>query len=218
MFIPFKDDNPTRRFAIVTFLLIIANVLVFLYQIFGAEGFEATTLSLGLVPNTLFTGGGTVEPARFVPRAALVTYMFSHGSIPHLAFNMLFLWIFGNNVEDRMSRPGYLAFYVIVGIISALAFVLGAPSSEAPLVGASGAISGVLGAYLFMFPMARVHVWMIFFTMRMPALLFLPVWFALQIFGLLGSATGGSNVAWISHIAGFVAGALLFRPFKKKWV
>lgn len=215
MFIPFKDDNPTRRFAIVTFLLIIANILVFLYQILGAAGFEATTYALGLVPKELFAGGGIAEPAHFVPRTALLTSMFSHGSIPHLAFNMLFLWIFGNNVEDRMSRPGYLVFYILIGIVSALAFVFLSPASEAPLVGASGAVSGVLGAYLFMYPMARVHVWMLFFTMRMPALLFLLIWFALQVFGLLGSVAGGSNVAWISHVSGFIAGILLFRLFTR---
>jgi membrane associated rhomboid family serine protease len=131
-----------------------------------------------------------------------------------LLFNMLFLWIFGNNVEDRMGRPGYALFYAVTGVISALAFVAYTPSIDTPLVGASGAVSGILGAYLFLFPTARVYVWVILFVLRMPALVFLPIWFLLQIFGFMNdTAAGTGNVAWISHIAGFLAGVLLFKFF-----
>jgi membrane associated rhomboid family serine protease len=136
--------------------------------------------------------------------------MFCHGGVSHLGFNMLFLWIFGNNVEDRMTRGRYLFFYLIAGIVAALAFAAQSPGEDVPLVGASGAVSGVLGAYLFMFPLARIHVWMLFFTLRMRAFLFLPIWFFLQLSGLFG---GSDGIAWISHIAGFIAGALLFKLF-----
>jgi membrane associated rhomboid family serine protease len=218
MFLPYKDENPTSRFAVVSFLLVIVNVCVFFYQVFGAPGFENILNEYGLIPIEL-AGGKNLPSSRLVsPYVSLFTYMFCHGNIPHLLFNMLFLWIFGNNVEDRMTPFRFLVFYLLVGAISAIAFVLKFPLVNTPLVGASGAISGILGAYLFMYPMSRIYVWVLFFVIRIRAFLFLPIWFALQIFGFMGAESGdGSNVAWISHISGFIAGVLLFKFFTRRF-
>ncbi|TAL36610.1 MAG: rhomboid family intramembrane serine protease [Spirochaetes bacterium] len=217
MLIPYRDENPTERFALVTFMLILANVAMFAYQVLGPAGFARITAEYGFVPLEL-SSGKNLPASQFVnPFLTLISYMFCHGSIPHLGFNMLFLWIFGNNVEDRMTRGGFLVFYLLTGVIAALAFAGMAPQSKVPLVGASGAISAILGAYLFMFPFARVYVWMLFFTMRLPAMLYLPVWFLMQILGFIGGSAGGSNVAWVSHIGGFAAGVILFKLFVKRY-
>jgi membrane associated rhomboid family serine protease len=214
MFLPYRDENPTRRFAAVTFLLIAANVLFFIYQVTGPAGPAESASQYGLIPSELSGGRNLPDSGWISPYLSLLTYMFCHGSVSHLLFNMLFLWIFGNNVEDRMGRPGYALFYAVTGVISALAFVAYKPSIDTPLVGASGAVSGILGAYLFLFPTARVYVWMVLFVLRMPALVFLPLWFLLQIFGFMNdTSTETGNVAWISHIAGFLAGVLLFKFF-----
>ncbi len=217
MLIPYRDENPTERFALVTLIIILANVAMFCYQVLGPHGFARTTMMYGFIPLELSTGQNVPVSHFLSPFLTLLSYMFCHGSVTHLGFNMLFLWIFGNNVEDRMTRGGFLVFYLLAGVIAALAFAGMAPLSKIPLVGASGAISAVLGAYLFMFPFARVYVWMIFFTMRLPAMIYLPVWFVMQILGLLQGSTGGSNVAWISHIAGFAAGVILFKLFVKRY-
>ncbi|HDP79688.1 MAG TPA: rhomboid family intramembrane serine protease [Spirochaetes bacterium] len=214
MFIPYRDDNPTRRAAVVTVLLIVLNVAAFLYQAGNARGFSWITYQYGLIPAELVSGRNLAESTLVSPYITLFSYMFCHGGISHLLFNMLFLWIFGNNVEDRMSRTGFLVFYLLTGVISALAFVYIDPGLKTPLVGASGAVSAVLGAYLFMFPMARIYVWMLFFVIPMPALIFLPIWFLMQVSGLMGQ--GGDNVAWISHVAGFLAGIVLFDFFTGK--
>lgn len=217
MFIPYRDENPTRRFAVVTAALIVINIIAFYIQISSPQGFDVTTRQYGLIPLELTKGKNLPGSTMVNPYLTLVTYMFCHGGIAHLVFNMLFLWIFGNNVEDRMSRAGFLAFYLITGVVSALAFQVLYPATEMPLVGASGAISGVLGAYLIMFPFARLHVWMLLFVIRMPAMVFLPIWFALQIFGFMNGGSGADgNVAWVSHIAGFVAGIVLYRVFAVK--
>lgn len=216
MFLPYRDDNPTRRFAWMTLLLILANGAAFFYQVFGAGEFDDITGQFGLIPAELASGRNLPNSVYVSPFVTQVTYMFCHGGVSHLGFNMLFLWIFGNNVEDRLGRLNFLFFYLVIGILSGLAFVIASPGLETPLVGASGAISGILGAYLIMFPFARIYVWMIFFVVRMPALVFLPIWFVMQISGLMGSAAGaGGGVAWISHIAGFVAGMLLFKLFER---
>ena len=211
MLFPYKDINPTRRFAVVTFLIICANVAIFIYQNFSGIGFEYSTRQMALIPVEIFRGN-LPDSQMISPFLSVFAYMFLHGSPGHLVFNMLFLWIFGNNIEDRMSRPGFLAFYTITGVISGLAFVGYYPSSDVSLVGASGAISAVLGAYLFLFPFARLHALFFIFPVRMPAIIFIVFWFFSQISGLMG---GGGNVAWISHIAGFIAGIALFRFFLK---
>ena len=181
-------------------------------EIFSVRGYEFYSAQFALIPVEL--AQGNIPGSEMIhPWLSVLTYMFSHGSIGHLLFNMLFLWIFGNNVEDSMSRFSFMEFYVIVGIISGLAFAFMHPESQAFLVGASGAISGVLGAYLFLYPLARVHAIFFIFPIRMPAFIFIILWFVTQISGFLG---GGGNVAWVTHIAGFLSGAVLFRLFVKK--
>ena len=146
-----------------------------------------------------------------------MTSQFLHGDVLHLVFNMLFLWVFGNNIEDRMGRLRFLPFFLICGIAAALAQALADPDSAIPLIGASGAISGVLGAYLVLYP--RVGIWtvvvpFVFLPFRLPAWIWLAVYFGLQFVYLGGSATsGGGGVAYMAHIGGFVAGALLVKPF-----
>jgi membrane associated rhomboid family serine protease len=138
--------------------------------------------------------------------------MFLHGGLLHLAGNLLYLWIFGNNVEDRLGPARFLAFYLLGGVLAALAFLLTEPAAMTPMIGASGAIAAVLGAYFVLYPRARVVVlvWFFFFVnfVRVPAVVVLGIWFLLQVLGL-----GGEGVAWMAHIGGFVAGMALVRPF-----
>jgi len=209
MLLPYRDINPTRRFPAVTVLLIMTNVLIFYGLVFSRAGFDALTAQFALIPYEIHNGN-LPGSEMLSPWITLGTYMFMHGGFGHLAFNMLFLWIFGNNIEDRMTRSGFLLFYLLVGVLSGLAFELKNPGSRVSLVGASGAISGVLGAYLLLFPFARVHALFFIFPVRMPAVVFLVIWFITQIAGFRGAQ---GNVAWISHISGFIAGIVLHRFF-----
>ncbi|HRZ25221.1 MAG TPA: rhomboid family intramembrane serine protease [Spirochaetota bacterium] len=209
MLLPYKDVNPTRHFPFITLLLIAGNIAIFVYQVFGPYGFETISSQFALIPYELHHGN--LRESNWInPYLSLVTYMFMHAGPGHLIFNMLFLWIFGNNIEDRMSWIGFLVFYLLTGIISGLSFEAIYPGSEAHLVGASGAISAILGAYLLLYPTARVHALFFIFPIRMPALVFLIIWFITQISGFLGQA---DSVAWISHISGFVSGIILYRFF-----
>jgi membrane associated rhomboid family serine protease len=147
---------------------------------------------------------------------SILTSMFLHGSIAHLAFNMLFLWVFGNNVEDRLGKVRYLIFYLLCGIAAAYAQSFVFPSSAIPLVGASGAIAGVLGAYMLMFPTAPVLTLVVFFLVPIPAFIMIGVWFLLQLTSSLGSVSGGTGVAYMAHVGGFLAGMLLLLLFRKR--
>jgi membrane associated rhomboid family serine protease len=205
--LPLADENPTTRTPYLTVAFITANVAVFLWQASGGEVFfAAVTHGLAAVPHDLVhpaSGGGRA----WVPApATLVTSTFLHGGVLHLGFNMLFLWIFGNNVEDVLGHGSFVLFYLICGAGATLAHVATDPSSTLPLVGASGAISGVMGAYLYHFPWARVRtliVVVIFIRIvRLPALVFIGLWFVVQLM----SAPGGGQVAWYAHIGGFVLG------------
>ncbi|MCU0847701.1 MAG: rhomboid family intramembrane serine protease [Spirochaetes bacterium] len=212
MLFPYRDINPTKRFPLVTFFLIFTNVFVFLYGVFNPSGFAAFVHQFSMIP--LEIGNGNLPDSALVdPYLSLFTYMYIHGGVFHLVFNMLFLWIFGNNVEDSMSRPGFFIFYSLTGIIGGLAFYLLDPSRKIDLVGASGAISGVMGAYMFLFPMVKVHALLFIIPIRLPAIAFLIVWFVMQLSGFMN---GQGNVAWITHIAGFISGILLFKLFVKK--
>lgn len=212
MFFPIKDINPTKRFSIVTFFIILINIIIFVFSLLSDTGFVNASRQFALIPVEL--NKGNLPDSNWInPYFSIITYMFIHGGILHLFFNMLFLWIFGNNIEDSMSRVKFFIFYIIVGIISGISFAVVNPDSQNFLVGASGAISGVLSAYLFLFPFARVYVLIIVFPMRMPAIIFLIIWFFFQISGYIG---GEGNVAWITHISGFIAGAVLHRFFLKK--
>ena len=220
--IPLKDKNPTHRVPVVNIALIVANIAIFLYEVSLGPRIGQFFLTFGVVPSDIvesFTSGRFRIGAVF----SLFTSMFLHGGWLHLAGNMLYLWVFGDNVEDKLGHGRYLVFYLVCGLAASLLHVFIAPSSSMPTVGASGAISGILGAYLLMFPRARVvTVIPIFFFLQfaeLPALVVLGFWFVMQFFsGLisLGYETGGmGGVAWWAHVGGFVAGLILILPFRK---
>lgn len=213
MLIPYKDSIRARRFPIITILLLIINIGIFIYCAFVSEiGFQKITRQFALIPIEL--SKGNLPDSKWIsPYLTFITYMFFHANLPHLIFNMIFLWIFGNSVEDGMSRTGFFIFYILIGAISALVFIGSAPASKASLIGASGAISGVLGAYLFLYPLSKIHTLFFIFPVKLPAIIFLLIWFFLQISGLLGPE---SNIAWESHISGFILGILIYSFFKRK--
>lgn len=201
--LPLRDINPTRSAPVVTYLLIALNLAVFVYQFLVLTGSESELLvrQHGVVPYHLFSGYG---PSLSTP----FTSMFMHGGLGHLASNMWFLHVFGDNVEDRLGHARFVAFYLLTGVVSALAHGLVDPESQIPLVGASGAISGVLGAYIVMFPRARVVTLVFFFLLEIPAFFFLLFWFVMQVFSGFGSLASPSQagVAFFAHVGGFVAG------------
>jgi membrane associated rhomboid family serine protease len=209
---PLKDDIPTRHRAYVTGALIALNVAVYLLQV--SIGLERSVFLLGLVPRELITGHELAPYALVPPWANVLTSMFSHGGLAHLGGNMLFLWIFGNNVEDDMGHVRFAVFYLLAGLAAAGVQVAMDPGSRVPMVGASGAVAGVLGAYLLLYPHARVLALVpIFFFLRLmwiPAVVFLGLWFLLQMLGVFG---GDGGVAFWAHIGGFLTGVALVRPF-----
>lgn len=219
MLIPLRDDNPTHTTPVISYVIIGLCVLVFLWQAsLGAAGGQAAVYALGLVPAVLLQGAELPPEIAIVPPVTTVfTSMFLHGSWLHLIGNMLYMWIFADNIEDSMGHGRFIAFYLLCGIAAALAQALPAPGSEIPMIGASGAISGVLGAYLLLHPRAHVLVLIPlgFFSQvtRLPALLVLGLWFALQLISELG-APEGAGVAFRAHIGGFVAGMALIPFFK----
>jgi membrane associated rhomboid family serine protease len=219
--IPLKDDVPSSGFPFVTIGLIVLNVLVFLYQAsigMGSErAAEAFIMEFGAVPCRIT--GACAVPGDFPPPIATIfTSMFMHGGLFHVAGNMLYLWIFGDNVEDTLGHGRFLLFYLLSGVAAAAAQIVMNPDSRVPMVGASGAVSGVLGAYLILFPYARVLVLLIFGfffrIVRWPASIVLGFWIVVQFLnGLItvsvaaGGAAGGT--AWFAHIGGFLAGIVL---------
>jgi membrane associated rhomboid family serine protease len=217
--IPLRDDNPAHRPAVVTVALIAACVLVFLAQRSGGEQAAAWAIySFGMIPAVL-AGLAQLPPELAVvnPAATLVTSMFLHGGWAHLLGNMLYLWIFGNNVEDRMGHIPFLLFYLLSGLAAAAAQILPDPGSEIPMVGASGAISGVLGAYMVLFPHARVLVFIPFSFMLLHyvrAFWLLAIWLLLQVVSAALQPTSEGGVAWWAHIGGFAAGWLVAWPLR----
>lgn len=203
---PIRDHNPSGRTPYVTYLLIAANVAVYLAMLplFGApERLGAFYQDWGLVPAT------SAAPA-------YLTSMFLHGGLLHVAGNMLFLWVFGDNIEDELGHLPFLGFYLLAGLASAAAQVAAEPGSTVPIVGASGAIAGVMGGYLLMFPRARVDVLIVIVIfiriVPIPAWLVLGIWFAIQLFSGAATPTGGGGVAYWAHAGGFVAGIVLLMP------
>jgi membrane associated rhomboid family serine protease len=229
---PYKDENPTERPAVITVSIIIANVLAFiLVQGGGAQGpLVRSVCDLGLVPGEILRSvrpGSGVELAPgmvcmvgAVPKYwTVITSMFMHGGWFHLIGNMLFLWVFGNNIEDAMGHVKFVFFYLLCGIAAAATQTFISPHSIVPMVGASGAISGVLGAYLLLYPKVRVHTLIILpiyiTTVALPAWVMLGYWALLQLLSGLGSLSeiekGG--VAFFAHVGGFLAGLILVRLF-----
>jgi len=220
--IPLHDDNPTEHPPLVTVAFLVTCICVFLWQwSLGEEAQAEILLSLGMIPATLLGDARLADELELVaPAWTLLTSMFLHGGWMHLIGNMLYLWIFGNNVEDSMGHVRFVVFYVLCGVTAALSEALADPGSTIPMVGASGAISGVLGAYLLLFPHARVLVLIPLgiFTrvVRLPAVAVLGFWFLLQVLNLAASGGGGQGgVAWGAHLGGFVAGLVLIPLFKR---
>ncbi|MGH6865066.1 MAG: rhomboid family intramembrane serine protease [Methyloceanibacter sp.] len=221
---PISDDNPRLSTPIVTWTIIGICVLVYLWQ--ASLGDNAGTVAVyefGMIPARVF-GDAALQPELVtIPAWATVfTSMFMHGGWMHLGFNILFLWIFGDNVEDSMGHARYLVFYLACGVVAALAQGLVNPGSTVPMVGASGAISGVLGAYLLLHPQATVRTVIfigVFLTMtHLPAMAVLGIWFVLQLVSAAFSSSGEPGVAFWAHVGGFVAGMALVPLFKKSGV
>lgn len=202
--IPLRDINPTRRVPYVTYAIIALNLAMFVYQYIELTPTQNQEFVQrhGVVPYFLLSGYG---PSLSTP----VTSMFMHGGLGHLISNMWFLHVFGDNVEDALGRPRYLFFYFFTGIVAVLVHAFIQPGSHLPLVGASGAISGVLGAYVLLFPRARVVTFVpIFFFFELPAFFFILIWFAMQVFSGCGSlsSTETAGIAFFAHVGGFLAG------------
>jgi len=226
--IPLRDANPTRRAPVVTLGLVIACCAVFAVELAilvqgGDEALAAFVENHGVVPAQLaaaLAAGEWLSP----PVLDVFTSMFLHAGWLHLLGNMLYLWIFGNNVEDRMGRLLFVGFYLLGGIAAVAGQLIVDPTSEIPMIGASGAISAALGAYLVLFPHARIQslVFLGFFyqLIAVPAILVLGFWFVLQVIdglGSLGAATGvEGGVAFFAHIGGFVMGAVLALPLRMR--
>ncbi len=221
--IPLYDDNPTKIFPILTVTFIVACVLVFFWQLSLGPAGQKAVYALGVIPATLLQGKTLAPDIYLIPaELTLLTSMFLHGGWMHLIGNMLYLWIFGNNVEDAMGHTRFIIFYVICGLAAALAQSLPDPSSVIPMIGASGAISGILGAYLLLYPRARVLVAIplvvFIYTTRLPAMAVLGFWFAFQLISSLLADSGGGGVAWGAHVGGFIAGVLLIPFFKYRHI
>ncbi|MBT7950097.1 MAG: rhomboid family intramembrane serine protease [Gammaproteobacteria bacterium] len=220
--IPLHDDNPTSIFPVFTILFIVICVLVYFWQFsLGAEGNHGAVISLGVIPAVLLNKVSLPTELFVIPAGLTVfTSMFLHGGFMHLAGNMLFLWIFGNNVEDSMGHFRFIIFYLLCGVAAVAGQTLENPDSQIPMIGASGAISGVLGGYLLLYPHARVLVLIPlgFFSqlVRLPAGWVLGLWFGMQIVSSALSNSEGGGVAWFAHIGGFIAGLALIPLFKYK--
>ena len=213
--IPISDDNPVRRTPIITWTLILACVFVYGWEIsLGGKGMDSALNILGFTPGALLRSQSAPSEIMGVPPIATIFIaMFLHGSILHLAGNMLYLWIFGNNIEDAMGHTRFTLFYFVCGVAAALTMAFMDPASTVPMVGASGAISGVLAAYMLLYPRARVTVILplgiIFYPFRIAAVWVVGLWFLTQLITAALTDPNQPGVAWWAHVGGFVAGLLL---------
>jgi membrane associated rhomboid family serine protease len=214
--IPLRDDIRSGRFPLITISLIAANVFIYIYQLSLGPAQEYFIWKYAIIAKTLTSFHPIHPSSTLLPPLTLITSQFLHGGFLHLAGNMLFLWIFGDNVEAKLGYVRYLIFYITCGVISGLVQVLTFPHADMPLIGASGAIAGVMGAYFIRFPRAHVYTLIIIWIVRLPAVIFLGLWFIYQLLNgapTYGSAEGG--VAYFAHIGGFIAGMVLFKLWKK---
>ncbi|MEK6559843.1 MAG: rhomboid family intramembrane serine protease [Planctomycetota bacterium] len=219
--IPIRDRNPSGTFPFVTVSIIALNILVFLFELSLGQGLDSFLFQFGVVPIKVYYStdipGSNIINTYF----PFLSFMFLHGGFVHLISNMWFLWIFGDNVEDRLGRIKFVIFYLICGIGSAIVHVYFNSQSGVPCVGASGAIAGVLGAYMVTFPRARVLVliplFIVWQMIELPAIIVLGFWFLIQFFSGTASisSTHGGGVAWWAHIGGFVLGVILIKLFPK---
>ncbi|HSR13347.1 MAG TPA: rhomboid family intramembrane serine protease [Thermodesulfobacteriota bacterium] len=217
MFLPLKDDNPSSTFPAVTLGLILANLWVFYHQVFlDPVEAERFIYQWGAIPYQIFRGEVLREYPVIPLPLTIFSSMFLHGGFLHLFGNMLYLWIFGNNVEDKLGHFRFVLFYLLCGLLASLVQLLSDPRSAVPLIGASGAVAGVLGAYLVCFPGARILTLFFIFIfiklIHLPALFVLGSWFLLQLLGIWGGAI--SSVAFYAHVAGFVSGTILVKAFQ----
>ena len=219
--IPFRDNIPSRSFPIITVLIIAINTLAFLYELSLGRGLERFMYQYSVVPAAVLSPSSNVTlPELIVP---YFTSMFLHAGWMHLIGNMWYLWIFGDNIEDRLGHFGFLIFYLLCGLGAGIVHTLFNPYSTVPSLGASGAIAGVLGAYLVSYPFARVLTLLPIFVfiqiIEIPALIVLGFWFLLQfLYGAasLGSPASAGGVAWWAHVGGFVVGIILLSVFPKE--
>jgi membrane associated rhomboid family serine protease len=221
MFVPLHDKTPRVLIKTpwVTWSLILACVLIYLIEASAAPGeLHRMILGFGMMPAAVT--GQVQLPAELVvvpPLATLITHQFLHGDVLHLAFNMAYLWVFGDNIEDAMGHARFLVFFLLCGAIAALAEIATGPGQTSPLIGASGAISGILGAYLLLHPGARILVPIIFVPLYLPAYLLLLLWLGFQFYAVASIPDlGEGGVAWWAHIGGFFAGLVLIVPFRHK--
>jgi membrane associated rhomboid family serine protease len=214
--IPLRDHNPRERFPVVTLLLVVANVLVFLYELsLGPRGQQLLAQTAGAIPYEIVNHVDLRPLSRIPWPATIWTSMFLHGGFMHVIGNMWFLWLFGDNVEDAMGPVRYLFFYFVVGTVGALTQILVMPSSSAPMIGASGAVAGALGAYALLYPHARIvtliPIPFLWPTIEVRAWIFLALWFVGQFL-----LEAGSNVVWMAHVGGFIAGLGLARLLARR--
>jgi membrane associated rhomboid family serine protease len=211
--IPLRDDNPRSTVPVVTYILVALNILAFLWELSLGQQLDRAIFSLAFIPARYWLPGNWGFDL-----VTIVISMFLHGGLMHIGSNMLYLWIFGDNIEDRLGHFRYLLFYLLCGFLATFAHAVFSPGSRIPAIGASGAIAGVLGAYLILYPHARVTTLLpifFFITVRqLPAVFILGFWFVLQLFSGVGSlgvpdAQDMGGVAYFAHIGGFVAGMLL---------
>jgi membrane associated rhomboid family serine protease len=211
--IPLKDNVPTRTFPIITTSLVLVNILVFIWMLtLPSDSVRATFFKFALIPKELMTSISLRQD--LIPYNILTIFssMFLHGGVLHVAGNMLYLWIFGNNVEDVLGHSRFLVFYLLSGLMAAMVQTSVEPTSAIPMIGASGAVSGVLGAYLLLFPWARVKtlIFIVIFitTVDIPAIALLTIWFFMQLL-----LSRGQGVAWFAHIGGFMFGIITVKVF-----
>jgi membrane associated rhomboid family serine protease len=217
--VPLHDDNPTRNTPVITYALIAINIVVFLYELsLSPQGLESFFQTYAIVPRELTAALSGDSPQLIPQLSTLITSQFLHGGFLHVGGNMLFLWVFGNNIEDQLGRVRYLIFYLLCGALAGLAQWFFSSGSTVPTLGASGAIAGVLGAYILRFPRARILtlIPLGFFitTFRIPAIFFLGFWFLQQaLYGIASlqvpANMGSGGVAYWAHAGGFVFGAIL---------
>jgi membrane associated rhomboid family serine protease len=220
--LPLHDNNPLKRirFGYFTVAFIVACVLVQLYQwSLPPQAEHRFVLGFGAIPAVLFGAARLPPELAVLPAwATLLTSMFLHGGLMHLIGNMVFLWVLGDNVEDALGHLRYVVFYGLSGVAAALTHASLEPHSMVPMIGASGAISGVIGAYLVLHPRSRIKTLVLRFIVELPAFVVLGLWIAFQLFSVYMSDPGQGGVAWWAHIGGVVAGAILIVPMRQKGV
>ena len=224
--IPLKDENPRIKFPIITILLIISNILVFVFFMLRPESKNQFILNYALFPSEIRNlGVGVENTIGYNLFLDFFTYMFMHASWMHLIGNCWFLWIFGDNVEGVMGRVQFLIFYLICGILSAIVHIITTFTPNIPIIGASGAVAGVMGAYLIFFPKARIYTFVPFlfiWVIPLPAFIFLIMWFGIQLLNaltnLIGPGKGVANIAFWAHVGGFVIGTIGGILYKKRMI